>query len=91
MLTLGHAPANSLDELVRATMPGGHIVFTLRTDIYESSGFKEKQAALDSESKWKLTEASQEFQPLPKGEADVYHNVWVYQVTSPKEGIPSAG
>jgi len=82
VLTVGHAPASSLDELVRITKPGGHIVFTLRPDVYEGSGFKEKQTALESEGKWKLMEVSEKFQVLPKGEPDVYHQVWVYQVTS---------
>jgi len=84
VLTLGHAPASSLDELVRITRPGGHIVFTLRPDVYENNGFKEKQAALESTGKWKFVEASEKLQVLPKGEPDVYHQVWVYQVTSPK-------
>ena len=88
VLTVGHAPASSLDELVRITRLGGHIVFTLRPDVYENSGFKEKQKALESAGKWRLVEVSEEFQPLPKGEPDVYHQVWVYQVTSP-EGVVS--
>ena len=82
VLTVGHAPASSCDELIRITRPGGYIVFSLRPDVYRNSGFKEKQDALESEGKWKLAEASEEFQPLPKGEPDVYHQVWVYQVTA---------
>jgi len=82
VLTVGHAPASSFDELVRITKPGGHIVFTLRPDVYESHGFKEKQTVLESRGKWKLMEASEKFQALPKGEPDVYHQVWVYEVTS---------
>ena len=82
VLTVGHAPASSLDELVRITKPGGHIVFSLRPDVYKDSGFKEKQDALEAEGKWQLVEVSEEFQPLPKGEPGVYHQVWVYQVTS---------
>lgn len=81
VLTLGHAPASSLDELVRITKPGGYITFTLRPDIYETGGFKEQQQALEAQGAWKLVEASEQFQPLPKGEPDVYHQVWVYQVT----------
>ena len=80
VLTVAHAPASSLDELVRITRPGGYIVFTLRPDVYKDSGFKEKQAALESEGKWRLVEISEKFQPLPMGEPDVYHQVWVYQV-----------
>jgi SAM-dependent methyltransferase len=80
VLTLGHALAGSLDELVRVTRPGGHIVFTLRPDVYETGGFKEKHAALEAEGKWQLVETSERFQTLPKGEPDVYHQVWVYRV-----------
>ncbi|MFC2024810.1 class I SAM-dependent DNA methyltransferase [Chloroflexota bacterium] len=80
VLTVGHAPASSFDELIRITKPGGYIVFSLRPDVYRDSGFKEKQDTLESEGKWKLAEVSEEFQPLPKGEPDVYHQVWVYQV-----------
>ncbi len=80
VLTVGHAPASSLDELIRITRPGGYIVFSLRPDVYRDSGFKEKQSALESAGRWRLVEASEEFQPLPKGEPDVYHQVWVYQV-----------
>ena len=81
VLTVGHAPASSLDELVRITKPGGHVVFSLRPDIYESGGFKAKQAELVTDGKWKLTEEGEKFQPLPKGEPEVLHQVWVYQVT----------
>ena len=36
VLTVGHAPAGSLDELVRITKPGRYIAFSLRPDVYES-------------------------------------------------------
>ncbi len=80
VLTVGHAPASSFDELIRITKPGGHIVFSLRPDVYRDSGFKEKQDSLVTEGKWKLAEMSEEFQPLPKGEPEVHHQVWVFQV-----------
>jgi len=82
VLTVGHAPASSLDEMIRVTKPGGYIVYTLRPDVYRNNGFKEKQDALVVEGKWILAEVSEEFQALPKGEPDVYHQVWVYQVSS---------
>ena len=80
MLTVGHAPASSFDELVRIIRPGGHILFTLRTDVYEDRGFKEKQTALESEGKWRLVEVSEKT-PLLLKEPDVFHQIWVYQVT----------
>ncbi len=81
VLTVGHAPASSLDELVRVTRPGGHIVFSLRPDVYEGNGFREKQAELEAQGRWKLAEVTDEFQPMPKGEPEVTHRVWVYQVS----------
>ena len=81
VLTVGHAPASSLDELVRVTRPGGHVVFSLRPDVYRDGGFKKKQEALAAAGKWKLAEVGDEFQTLPKGEPEVYHQVWVYQIT----------
>ena len=80
VLTVGHAPASSLDELVRITRLGGYVIFSLRPDVYESAGFKEKQSELESAGKWKLVEAGERFQPLPRGEPEVLHQVWVYQV-----------
>lgn len=80
VLTVRHAPASSLDELVRITRAGGHIVFSLRPDVYLDSGFKEKQEALATAGKWRLVEEGEKFQPLPKGEPEVLHQVWVYQV-----------
>ena len=81
VLTLGHAPASSLDELARITKAGGYVIFALRTDLYENGQFKEKQDGLAAEGRWQLVEASEEFQPLPKREPEVMHQVWVYQVT----------
>ena len=81
VFTLGHAPPNSFDELVRITKAGGFIVFSLRTDVYKENGFEEQQTALETACKWKLVEVTDPFQPLPKGEPEVYHQIWVYQVS----------
>ena len=80
VFTVGHAPAGSFDELVRVTRPGGHIVFSLRPDTYEQDGFREKQSWLETAGKWRLVEEGEKYQPMPKGEPEVYHQVWVYQV-----------
>ena len=81
VFTLGHAPPGSFDELVRITKAGGFIVFSLRTDVYKENGFEEQQTALETAGKWKLVEVTDPFQPLPKGEPEVYHQIWVYQVS----------
>ncbi|MDP6495205.1 MAG: class I SAM-dependent methyltransferase [Dehalococcoidia bacterium] len=82
VLTVGHAPASSLYELVRVTRPGGHIIYTLRPDLLEEGGFKEKHVELEAAGKWKLAEVTEPTQILPKGEPDVFHQVWVFEVTS---------
>ena len=80
VFTLGHATASSFDELLRVTALKGHIVFTLRADLYESGGFKEKQAVLETTGRWQLLEVSEKFQSLPKGEPEASMQVWVYRV-----------
>ena len=79
VFTLGHAPINSFDELVRVTKPGGYIVFSLRTDMVED-GYQDYFDKLTAEGKWKLSEMSAPYQPLPKGEPEVFHQIWAFQV-----------
>ena len=82
VFTEGHAPPEGFDELVRITKNGGFIVFSLRVDLYEEGGFREYQAGTEESGKWKLVELSDPFHPLPKGEPEMVHRIWVYQVTS---------
>ena len=80
VLTLGHAPAHSLDELARIVRPGGFVVFTLRLDVYEQNGFRERQRQLESSGAWELANVTEEFLGMPKGEPDVLFQVWTYRV-----------
>ena len=79
VFTLGHAPINSFDELVRVTKPGGYIVFSLRTDMV-ADGYQEYFDKLVADGKWRLAEKSDYFQPLPKGEPEVFHQIWAFRV-----------
>ncbi|MCY4652665.1 MAG: class I SAM-dependent methyltransferase [Dehalococcoidia bacterium] len=81
VLTLGHAPAHSLDELARIVRPGGFVVFTLRPDVYNQNGFREKQQQLESDGTWELAHVTEEFLGMPKGEPDVLFQVWIYRVS----------
>jgi predicted TPR repeat methyltransferase len=80
VLTLGHAPASSLDELVRVVRAGGHVIYSLRPDVYSSNGFREKHAELEAAGRWKMVEVSDEVKIMPKGEPEVAHQVWVFRV-----------
>jgi MFS family permease len=79
VLTVGHAPAGCLDELVRVTSPGGHVIFTLRSD-QTPPGYEEKMAELEDTHRWQLVERGDEFQALPVAEPDVLVRVWVFRV-----------
>ena len=80
VFTQGHAPANSFDELARITKPGGLIVFSLRVDTYESGGFQRQQTGMEDSGVWELAEMTEEYQPMAKGEPEVWHRIWAYRV-----------
>jgi SAM-dependent methyltransferase len=83
VLTAGHAPATTLDELVRVTRPGGHVIFTLRSDT-ALPGFDDKIAELERARRWALVDRGDEFQALPKGEPEVLVRVWAFRVLAPE-------
>ncbi len=78
VISVGHAPPESFEELVRCTHRGGYIIFSVRAD---AQGFKEKQDELASAGKWRLVEVTDPFVSLPLGEPDIKHKVFVYQVS----------
>ena len=80
VFTLGHAPIHSFDELVRVTKPGGYIVFSLRTDMVDD-GYQAYFDRLAASGQWKLAQVTDPFQPMPKGEPEVFHQVWAFQVS----------
>lgn len=77
VLSIGHAPPESFDELIRCTRPGGYIIFSVRAD---APGFREVQDELEQAKKWRLTEETNPFISLPLGEPDIQHKVYVYRV-----------
>ncbi len=81
VFTVGHVPAGGLDDLVRVTKPGGHIVYSLRPDVYEENGFREKHAELEAAGVASIVEATEPKHVLPIGEPEVEHQVWVLRVS----------
>ena len=79
VFTAGHAPPESFDELIRARS-GGYMIFSVRTDVYEEGGFKEKQEALEREGRWQLVEVSEPFSPLRYEDPELKAQVFSYQV-----------
>ncbi len=78
---IGHAPAPSFDELVRVTRAGGHLIFTIRLDVFETGGFDRKLASLEAEGKLRLVEVNGPFAPMPKSKPGSFSQVWAYRVS----------
>jgi predicted TPR repeat methyltransferase len=81
VFTENHAPPESFDELIRITKPGGHIVFSVRSDMGLNKNYQEKQDSLLSEGKWDLVEVTKAFQCLPQARPEVLNKVFVYRVS----------
>ena len=76
----GHAPPESFEELIRATKPGGYVIFSVRTNVYLNGGFKEKQEALEREERWQLVEMTDPFAHLRFEDPDLKVQVFTYRV-----------
>lgn len=80
VFTEGHAPASGLDELVRATRPGGHAVFTVRDVVLERGGFRSRFVELESAGSWRPVEESPPFRAFAIAEPDVFVQAFVFEV-----------
>lgn len=63
--TTGHAPASAFDELVRIVKPGGHLIFTVGTVVWEEAGFAAKLAALETSGHVVGIETTPVYNPMP--------------------------
>ena len=63
--TTGHAPASAFDELVRILEPGGFLLFTVGTVIWEEQGFRDKLSALVAAKKLVAVETTPIYCPMP--------------------------
>jgi predicted TPR repeat methyltransferase len=77
--TIGTAPPESFDELIRVVKPGGFIVFSLRKDWYEEPRFHERQQSLVDSGKWELVEQTEPILGLPGESADTFYYGFVYK------------
>ena len=71
VFTQGHAPASSLDELVRVTRPGGYAIFNIRQSVFEDYGFAAKLAEQEKAGLVKPVETSPPFAGFAFGKDDV--------------------
>ena len=79
VFTQGHAPLDGLDELVRATRPGGQIVFSI-SRTYLGDVFEAKARALEGSGKWRRLDATKRYNSTPFGEDVLMSQVFAFVV-----------
>ncbi len=79
VFTQGHAPLDGLDELVRVTRPGGHIVFSI-SRTYLGEVFETKAETLEEAGKWRRVDASERYDSAPLGDDVLLSQVFVFAV-----------
>ncbi|MCP3972233.1 MAG: class I SAM-dependent methyltransferase [Rhodobacteraceae bacterium] len=77
VFTQGHAPLDGLDELVRVTRPGGHIVFSVARS-YLGEVFETKASALERGGKWRRVDATEHYDSTPLSEDTLIAQVYAY-------------
>jgi predicted TPR repeat methyltransferase len=68
--TNGHAPASAFPELVRILEPGGVLLFTVGTIIWEEKGFRHMLDALTRNKSLELLETTPIYCPMPFSETE---------------------
>lgn len=81
VFTEGHAPPESLDELLRITRPKGRLVFGVREETYTSGGFREKQNQFSENDLWKPLEATEPFPTFPASGKPYEYRLFAYEKT----------
>jgi SAM-dependent methyltransferase len=66
----GHAPAASLDELVRVVRPGGVLTFNIGEQSWVADGFKAKLEELEAAGRGRLLSRSAPYRTMPLSVAD---------------------
>jgi SAM-dependent methyltransferase len=80
VLAPGHAPPESLDEIIRVTRRGGLVIFSTHADETDDSRpFHEHRQRLTEGGLWQPEFRTEPFVSLPRGDARVRHAVYVYR------------
>jgi SAM-dependent methyltransferase len=78
VFTQGHAPLDGLDELIRVTRSGGHLVFSVAR-TYLDGLFEAKRQPLEQAGLWRFVDASERYNSAPL-EDTLISQVFVFQV-----------
>ena len=82
VFSYGQAPAWSLDEIIRLVKPGGVVVFTMRTDFFESDAMsvRSKMEELSEIEAWEEIQVTDPESYLPNKDPDAQFRVWCFRV-----------
>ncbi|QDC01427.1 class I SAM-dependent methyltransferase [Mesorhizobium sp. 8] len=80
VFTMGHAPAAGLRDLVRITKKGGHAIFTVRDQVFDSGGFQAVFDGLEAAGKWRPVEQSPWFRCYAVVEPEAQVRTFVFEV-----------
>ncbi|MGN6306734.1 MAG: class I SAM-dependent DNA methyltransferase [Mesorhizobium sp.] len=80
VFTMGHAPATGLRDLVRITKKGGHAIFTVRDQVFDSGGFQAVFDGLEAAGKWRPVEQSPWFRCYAVAEPEAQVRTFVFEV-----------
>ncbi|MGN6535395.1 MAG: class I SAM-dependent DNA methyltransferase [Mesorhizobium sp.] len=80
VFTMGHAPASGLRDLVRITKKGGHAIFTVRDQVFDSGGFQAVFDGLEAAGKWRPVEQSPWFRCYAVAEPEAQVRTFVFEV-----------
>jgi SAM-dependent methyltransferase len=72
VFTAGHAPAVAFDELVRIMKPGGVLISTFGTVVWERDGFAAKFAELTKRGLVSEVEVTRAYRPMPNSAAEAH-------------------
>lgn len=78
VFTQGHAPLEGLDELIRVTRPGGHLVFSVAR-TYLDGPFEDKRQQLEQANLCRFVDASERYNSAPL-EDTLISQVYAFQV-----------
>jgi len=80
VFTMGHAPAAGLRDLVRITKKGGHAIFTVRDQVFDSGGFQAVFDGMDAAGKWRPVGQSPWFGCYEVAEPEARVSTFVFEV-----------
>lgn len=81
VFTVGHAPVDAYDEILRILAPHGHFIVSERVDGDANADYRARREAHEQSGRWHCIDHSELLTifPLEPAEADLRHRVYVYR------------